>query len=225
MAAKGDPGVPYTYTHTYTLPGSVLAAKGDPGVPYTYIHTCIFPGSVLAAKGDPGVPYAYTHVHIYVNYQVWISFGSSASGLTVHACTKCTWTYILLSSVHVLAEKGCFSCMHACRYPSGSIRNGFVPIQKRSEQQLVKWSPLDQQLLRFVYNYQNKLESTRTCTRITFCRGGSLFAVKSDPAGSIIATKSDPAGSLFTRINFCVTVTLVSLQARHDINKIIDITD
>ena len=39
------------------LPGSVLAAKGDPGVPYTYIHTYIFPGSVLAAKGDPGVPF------------------------------------------------------------------------------------------------------------------------------------------------------------------------
>ena len=63
-------------------------------------------------------------------------------------------------------------------------------------------------LLRFVYNYQNKLESTRICTRITFCRGGSLFAAKCDPAGSIIATKSDPAGSLFTRINFCVTGTI-----------------
>ena len=45
----------------------------------------------------------------------------------------------------------------------------------------------------------------RICTRITFCRGGSHFAAKSDPAGSIIATKSDPTGSLFTRINFCVT--------------------
>ena len=82
LAAKDDPGVPYTYAHTYILPGSVLAAKGDPGVPYTYIHTYIlrypdqfwlqkviraylmytfiriyYPGSVLAAKSYPGVPY------------------------------------------------------------------------------------------------------------------------------------------------------------------------
>ena len=33
-----------------------------------------------------------------------------------------------------------------------------------------------------------------------FCKGGSLFVAKSDPARSIIATKSDPAGSLFIRI-------------------------
>ena len=53
------------------LHGSVLAAKDDPGVPYTYAHTYILPGSVLAAKGDPGVP--YTYIRIY--YGTRISFG------------------------------------------------------------------------------------------------------------------------------------------------------
>ena len=43
--------------------------------------------------------------------------------------------------------------------------------------------------------YQNEVEFDENLyTRITFCRGGSLFAAK-----------SYPAGSLFTRINFCMT--------------------
>ena len=50
LAAKDDPGVPYTYAHTYLLTGSVLAAKGDPGVPYTYIHTYILPRISFGCK-------------------------------------------------------------------------------------------------------------------------------------------------------------------------------
>ena len=67
MAAKRDPGVPYTYIHTYILPGSVLAAKGDQGrtlYSFIYTDTYILPGSVFAAKSDPGVPYAYMHMFI-----------------------------------------------------------------------------------------------------------------------------------------------------------------
>ena len=67
--AKSDPGVPYTYAHTYILRGSVLAAKGDPRVPYTYTHTYIFPGSVLAAKGDPRVPLL---IRIHYLDQFWL---------------------------------------------------------------------------------------------------------------------------------------------------------
>ena len=65
-----------------------LPANCDPGVPYTYIHTYILPGSVLAAKSDPGVPYMHTHACSYENYT------RSGSVLTVagHACTNCTWT-------------------------------------------------------------------------------------------------------------------------------------
>ena len=87
------------------LPGSVLAAKDDPGVPYTYaayvyitrisfgckrrsgrtlyVHSYVYitvPGSVLAAKGDPGVPYAYIHTYILPR----ISFGcKKLSGRTL----------------------------------------------------------------------------------------------------------------------------------------------
>ena len=103
-----------------------------------------------------------------------------------------------------IGRKGMF--FHACmRAVIRQDRYAMDLSLYRSEQQLVKWSQLDQHIAKIVYYYQNKLESTRICTRITFCRGGSLFAAKSDPAGSIIATKSDPAGSLFTRINYCVT--------------------
>ena len=84
------------------LHGSVLAAKGDPGVPYTYtlirIHV-YYPDQFWLQK----VIRAYlirTFIRIYYPDQFWlqkviraylmISFGSS--GLAVHACTKCTWT-------------------------------------------------------------------------------------------------------------------------------------
>ena len=111
-----------TFIYTYILPGSVLAAKSDPGVPYTYIHTYILPGSVLAAKSDPGVPYAYTHVHMK------ITRSGSVLAVAGHACTKCTWTCLVFM---YWLKKDVFSCMHACCYPSESIRNGFVPILQK----------------------------------------------------------------------------------------------
>ena len=89
-----------------------------------------------------------------------------------------------------------FFIMHACRFPSGSIRNGFVSLYREVNNNRWNGARLIRTLLRIVYNRQNKLVSTRICTRITFCRGGSLFATKSDPAGPIIAAKNDPAGSL-----------------------------
>ena len=102
-------------------------------------------------------------------------------------CTKCIRTCL------VLAEKGCLFTMHACRFPSGSIRNGWICLPRHTElSENNRWNgarPI-RTLLRIVYNHQNKLVSTRICTRITFCsQSGSIIATKYDPAGSIIATK------------------------------------
>ena len=46
-----------------------------------------------------------------------------------------------------IGRKGMFfhACMHACRYPSGSIYAMDLSLY-RSEQQLVKWSPVDQHI-------------------------------------------------------------------------------
>ena len=76
----------------------------------------------------------------YVNYQVWISFGSS--GPRMHKMYRAL--AVLCSCI---GRKGMFfhACMRACRYPSGSIYAMDLSLY-RSEQQLVKWSPVDQHI-------------------------------------------------------------------------------
>ena len=81
-----------------------------------FIHACIHYIIRPDQKSNPGVPYTYMHVRTFIHVRKLPGPDQFWQQKVIRAGTKCISTCLVFMYF-----------MHACRYPSGSIRNGFVP--------------------------------------------------------------------------------------------------